>query len=108
MKEIVELKVSSAYVQGIIEEDKKLLFHNKKLETRIMELENKLNLNEKVNSLMLLRLENKEIRIKELEERIELAEATRDDGLAYAKGYKVRAEELGKELYKLMEKKIER
>jgi flagellar motility protein MotE (MotC chaperone) len=46
---------------------------------------------------------NKEARIKELEKKIKLAEATRDDALGYAKGYKVRAEELGKELHKLIE-----
>jgi len=40
-------------------------------------------------------------RIKELEERIELAEATRDDALGYAKGYRIRAEELEAELAKI-------
>jgi len=33
-------------------------------------------------------LEQAEEKIKELEERIQLAESTRDDALAYAKGYK--------------------
>ena len=58
--------------------------------------------------VLLNQMQKDKEKIKELEERIELAEATRDDALGYAKGYKVRAEELGKELHKLMEKKIER
>jgi len=52
-------------------------------------LEREGKMEEKLNLLI-----DKEARIKELEKRIKLAEVTRDDALAYAKGYRVRAEEL--------------
>ncbi len=56
--------------------------------SRLKELEGEFNNQVEIrNKLTIIKFEL-EAKIKELEKRIESAEATRDDALAYAKGYK--------------------